>query len=166
MHTFLIAAISADGFIAPSDGISQPSTAWTSGADKKFFTQRTKEAGVMIMGSRTYETIGRPLPGRHTIVYSKNKTYGEVETTSQDPMTVLEDLEKRGYKEVAICGGASIYTLFMEAGLVQTLYLTVEPIVFGQGVSLFSKPIFANLALRKIITLKEHSLLIEYGIGN
>lgn len=164
MNTFLIAAISADGFIAPLGGESKSSTAWTSGADKEFFVQKTREAGIVIMGSRTYETIGRPLPGRHTIVYSNDKTYEGVETTSKDPHLLLEDLEKRGYKEVAICGGASVYTMFLEAGLINTLYLTVEPILFGQGVPLLSKAVSINLSLQAITKLGNQSVLIEYSI--
>ncbi|MDP4009183.1 MAG: dihydrofolate reductase family protein [bacterium] len=164
MNVFLIAAISTDGFIAPSNGALLPSTAWTSGADKKFFTERTKQAGVIIMGSRTFETIGRPLPGRHTIVYSNDKTYEGVETTNKDPHLLLKDLEKRGYTEVAICGGASVYTMFLEAGLINTFYLTVEPVLFGQGVSLFSKAVSVNLSLQTITKLDNQSILIEYGI--
>ncbi|MBI2003193.1 MAG: dihydrofolate reductase [Candidatus Wildermuthbacteria bacterium] len=166
MKSFLIAAISADGFIAPAGGTTTSSTSWTSAEDKKFFVQKTKEAGVMIMGSRTYETIGKPLPGRHTIVYSDDKIYEGVETTRQNPRLLLEDLKRRGYTEVAICGGSTIYTMFMEAGLLDVLYLTVEPVVFGQGVPLFSRSVSAHLSLRAMTPLNKHTILLEYGVGN
>lgn len=164
MNVFLIAAISTDGYIAPADKTFLPSISWTSSEDKKFFARRTKEAGVVIMGSRTYETIGRPLPERHTIVYSDSKSYEGVETTAQDPQVLLADLEKRGYKEVAICGGATIYTMFMEAGLIDTMYLTVEPVVFGQGIPLFSKPIFTRLSLQQETKLGGQTILLKYTV--
>jgi dihydrofolate reductase len=41
------------------------------------------------------------------------------------------------YKNVAILGGAKTYSYFLQEHLLEELYLTVEPIVFGRGVSLF-----------------------------
>jgi dihydrofolate reductase len=126
MTTFLIAAITADGFIAKD---SAHLADWTSKEDKRFFVEMTKKAGVVIMGQNTYETIGRPLPDRLNIVYSRDKQYEGVEVTQKDPGELLEDLERRGYREVAIGGGATIYTMFMEARLVDKLYLSA----FQQG---------------------------------
>src|SRR3990172_3225178 len=70
-----------------------------------------------------------------------------VELTMKKPADLLSDLETRGYKEVAICGGASIYTMFLEANLVDTLYLTIEPKLFGKGVSLLNKLTNVSLTL-------------------
>jgi len=157
MKVFLIAAISLDGFIAQSP--EQISTAWTSGADKKWFNKRTKEAGVMVMGRKTQDTIRRALPRRLSVVMTrdeKSKTKneklemitcesvksnikGEVVFVNDEPESILKKLEEKGFDEVAICGGASIYSLFMKRGLVDRLHLTVEPVLFGKGVSLFSE---------------------------
>ena len=57
MQIFLIAAMTADGYIAEND--ADVSTRWTSEADSQWFRERTKQAGVMIMGRKTYETIAR-----------------------------------------------------------------------------------------------------------
>jgi dihydrofolate reductase len=70
MNVFIIAAISADGLIAKDS--DEKSTAWTSKADKKFFSERTKKAGVVVMGRKTFDTIGKPLSERLNIVYSKS----------------------------------------------------------------------------------------------
>src|SRR3989344_2550515 len=124
MTTFLIAAVTADGFIARH---SQHLADWTSKEDKQFFTRKTKEAGVVIMGLNTFRTIGKPLGGRHNIVYAPvgEKLEG-VESTKENPKVLLARLGKEGYREAAICGGATIYTMFMEAGVVDALYLTME----------------------------------------
>lgn len=160
IKAFIIVAMTADGKIARNAGHA---ATWTSKEDKKFFVQRTKEAGVMIMGQTTYETIGKPMPGRLNIVYSKNQ-YEGVETTTLEPKALLEDLEKRGYKEVAICGGSTIYTMFMKAKLVDTLYITVEPVLFGEGMGIFNETTETSLHLRNYTTLGKNILLLEYGI--
>ncbi|MEK7542506.1 MAG: dihydrofolate reductase family protein [Patescibacteria group bacterium] len=163
MKTFLIAAITADGFIARN---SNHLADWTSKEDKQFFTQKTKQAGVVIMGLNTYKTIGKPLLGRHNVVYAPpNQEQREgVEITQKPPQELLKDLENKGYSEIAICGGATIYTLFMEAGAVDKLYLTVEPILFGSGIHLFNKELNVKLELESTQKLNEQSILLEYNV--
>ena len=169
MHCFLIAAITIDGFIARET--SQISTAWTSAEDKKWFNQRTKEAGVIVMGSSTYDTIGRPLPGRLNIVYSSRADQLNAQSlpdnllyTKLEPAELLQSLEKENYSEVAICGGSSIYTTFMKSGKIDTLYLTLEPAVFGKGVGLFNDQIDAQLTLQNVLNLSEQTKVFEYRV--
>lgn len=160
MKTFIIAAITADGFIARD---AHHLASWTSKEDKQFFVQKTKEAGVVIMGANTFETFGKPLKGRLNIVYSRNKQYEGVEVTTKEPAELLKDLEARGFKEVAICGGATIYTMFMKAGVVDTLCLTIEPLLFGSGVSIFNEPLEQHLTLLSAKNLSNNVLLLEYS---
>ena len=161
IHTFIITAMTADGFIAKND---HHLASWTSKEDKKFFVERTKQAGVMIMGSKTFETFGKPLKDRLNIVYSRDKTYEGVETTTKTPVDLLQELESRGYKEVAICGGASIYSMFLKAGLVDTLYITIEPLLFGSGISIVNEPLEANLKLVSLRELGGCTILLEYKL--
>jgi len=161
IHTFIITAMTADGFIAKND---HHLASWTSKEDKKFFVERTKQAGVMIMGSKTFETFGKPLKDRLNIVYSRDKTYEGVETTTKTPVDLLQELESRGYKEVAICGGASIYSMFLKAGLVDTLYITIEPLLFGSGISIVNEPLEANLKLVSLRELGGGTILLEYKL--
>ena len=175
-HTFLIAAISLDGFIAQQ--LNQPSTAWTCQEDKKFFHKKTKQAGTIVLGKTTFETIGFPLPNRLNIVYTSSsaetlaKKYNfstsqasadNFRTTALQPAALVEQLAKEGKKQLAVCGGSSIYTQFMQAGLVNKLFLTVEPVVFGQGIKLFNQPINQKLLLVSSKKLNQQgSLLLEY----
>lgn len=166
MKCFLIAAQTVDGFIAQDP--TQVSTAWTSGSDKKWFSERTKEARVVVMGSTTFKTINRPLPGRLTVIYTRhpeefaNFSADEVMTTDLAPAELLAELEAKGFTEVAICGGSSIYSQFLAAGVIDTLYLTIEPIIFGQGVALFSEKTETKLQLVDITTLSEDTILLQY----
>lgn len=169
ISAFIIVAQTADGFIAPfsKEGQGAPSTVWTSGADKKKFVELTKKAGVIIMGLNTYRTIGRSLPNRLNIVYAPKGTpeIPGVELTDKSPQDLLIDLEARGFKEVAICGGSTIYSMFMEAKVVDKIYITVEPKIFGAGLSLFNKPIDSNLKLLSVEKLSEDVLFLEYKVS-
>ena len=163
MQTFIIAVLTADGLIAEST--EQKSTDWTSKEDKKFFAERTRHAGVVVFGYNTYKTIGRPLPGRLNIVYaSPNVNIDGAEVTQKEPAELLKYLEKRGYNEVAICGGSTIYTMFMEADVVDKLYLSIEPVIFGSGMSLFNKKFEKKLELVSMQKLGEQTVLLEYNV--
>lgn len=158
----LIAALSADGFIGKNP--SEPSTSWTSKGDKKHFVETTKKCGAIIMGAKTFETIGRALPGRRNIVYSAKQinVYG-IETTSLPPQELIEKLSQEGVTEVAICGGTTIYTMFIKAGLIDEIYLTIEPVVFGSGLPLFKEKIEARLELVSS-EQKENSVFLKYKV--
>jgi dihydrofolate reductase len=162
MKCFIIAALSADGFIAKDE--HHPAY-WSSKEDKKRFVEVTKRAGVVVMGATTYKTLPRPLKERTNIVYSRSKTFEGAEITSEDPKVLLAKLETRGFKEVAICGGSYIYTLFMKAEVVHTLYITIEPLIFGRGITLFNEPLNNHrLILQSLIKTDGGSLLLEYKV--
>lgn len=164
MKVFLIAAVSADGYIARH---TTEVADWTSSEDKKLFAKLTKEAGVMVMGATTLATIGRALPGRRTIVYTHHPqriAIEDVEPTTETPADLVARLRSEGVTALAVCGGASIYTLFMQAGVIDELYLTVEPVLFGAGISLFSEPVEARLQLLESTALTSDSLLLHYAV--
>jgi len=163
IKVFIIAAVSADGFIAKDDKHSP--MYWSSKADKERFIELTKKAGVVVMGSSTYKTIGQPLKERLNIVYSKNQNFPDVEMTQKHPSELIAELESRDFKEVAICGGSHIYTMFMKAGLVDTVYLTIEPVIFGKGISIFNEGLHYSLKLQSSqVSETSSSLLLEYKV--
>lgn len=162
MKTFLIVAQSLDGFIARNP--DQSSLVWTSKADTKRFVSLTKRAGVIVMGAKTFSTIGKTLPGRRMIVYSSKKIVG-VETTTLPPRELIKKLEAEGHSEVAICGGSQIYTLFAKAGVIDTMYVTIESFVFGSGVRLFTEHIPLDIELVNEETKTEGStIFLTYRI--
>lgn len=79
----------------------------------------------IIMGRKTYESIGRPLPGRTNIIITRDQTYQaegcKVVDSLDSALAAAKDAP--GNDEIFIFGGASIY----EAALPQTdrLYLTL-----------------------------------------
>lgn len=52
--------------------------------------------------------------------------------------SLADVITKKGYKKIAILGGAQTYNYFLEQRLITDLYLTIEPVAFGDGVSIFS----------------------------
>ncbi len=162
MKVTLIAALTADGFIARD---THELANWTGSEDKKLFVQLTKRAGVMIMGRTTFETIGRALPGRKTIVYSHRVlNVPEVEVTSESPVELIRRLDHDGYDEVAICGGAAVYTQFMQAQVITDLYLTVIPCLFGTGINLFSQALEVQMRLVESQKLSDNVLSLHYEV--
>src|SRR5260370_22630865 len=108
MRVFIIAALSADGFIGYDAG--HRSLDWRSKEDVRFFIETTKAAGVIVMGSTTYKTfrMRRAPPDRRLIVYtSRPETIeGEnIETTSENPGSLIERLKREGARAIAIGGG-------------------------------------------------------------
>ncbi len=165
MNCFIIAALSADGYIAKNP--TAPSTVWTSKEDKKRFVELTKKAGVVVMGQNTWNTLGgKALKDRLNIVYSPTPLPAteRLEVTEKSPADLLKDLESRGHKEVAICGGSQIYTMFMKSGLVTKLFLTIEPVIFGSGIRLFKEDMDFKLKLVESIKTENGTLLQEYDV--
>ena len=167
MKTILMMAITLDGKIAKHT--THPAT-WTSKADKKIFVEATKKAGVIIMGKTTYDTIGKPLPNRLNIVMDfkvdKSKNIPDsLEYTNLQPKELLKDLAQRGFKQVILGGGATINGLFLSQGLIDEIWLTIEPKVFGQGLSLF-KGAEVDLALELIEVkhLDKHVIQVKYKV--
>lgn len=162
MKCFIIAATSADGYIGKDE--KHASFGWNSKEDKKRFVELTKKAGVVVMGSTTYATLPGLLKERVNIVYSHSKTFEGAETTQKEPVALIKELESRGFKELAVCGGSHIYTMFMKAKVVDYIYLTIEPILFGHGIRLFNEDLQFKLNLISAGQGENGSLLLEYKV--
>lgn len=165
MHVILMVAISVDGKIAKA---ADHYPDWTGKADKKLYVEITKKAGVMIMGSTTFDIIGRVLPGRQTVVMTRNpnrrSNRDDLVFTAQPPEQILADLASRGYKEAVVAGGAKINQLFAERGLVDELIVTISPYAFGKGISIFSDAVDLRLSLKKVWQLDENTVCVRYGV--
>lgn len=80
---------------------------WHNDEDLKHFKKTTLH-NTILMGSKTFQTIGKALSERKTIVVSKKGvSYPDVEVVSSLE-EILESFKKSG-KDIYVCGGASIY---------------------------------------------------------
>jgi dihydrofolate reductase len=98
----------------------------------------------VIMGRKTYESIGRPLPGRRNIVISRNSDYKvegcDTAISLEEAMELVNEVE-----ELMIIGGGHLYSQAMP--LADRLYLTFIDLNVG-GDTLF--PEFEHLKLTEV----------------
>jgi dihydrofolate reductase len=117
MRLSLIVAASENGCIGRDGDLP-----WRLPEDLKRFKQVTMGKPI-IMGRKTYESIGRPLPGRTNIVVTRQPGYAapgcEVAGSLAD---ALDAARATGTDEVFIIGGASLYADALSQA--DTLYLT------------------------------------------
>lgn len=93
---------------------------WHLPADLKYFKQTTLGKPV-VMGRKTYESIGRPLPGRLNIVISRDEKYQAEGITCVT--SVEQALEQAGdVEEIMVIGGGAIYAHCLPAA--NRLYIT------------------------------------------
>jgi dihydrofolate reductase len=64
---------------------------------------------VLVMGRRTYESIGRPLPGRTTVVVTRQPTWSADGVLVAHDVDTALDLAARHDSQVYVFGGAEIY---------------------------------------------------------
>jgi dihydrofolate reductase len=94
---------------------------WHIPQDMKRFRSITMGHPV-IMGRKTYESIGRPLPGRKNVVLTRNRDYRAAGAVIVHSLSAALD-ECAGADEIFICGGGEV---FREAlPLASRIYLTV-----------------------------------------
>ncbi len=140
---------------------------WTSLEDKKFFAQISQKHQVVIMGDKTFFTLPAPLPGRLNVVFTleKNpKAKENVKWVTGEPKNVLAELEKMGYKSAILGGGAYLNSLFLKQQLIDEMIITIEPKIFGQGLSLFAQAFDINLKLKEIQKLNSNSFFVHYQL--
>lgn len=157
-------AISLDGKIAKT---KKEFTNWTSLEDKKLFSRISKSHAVVIMGENTFKTFPAPLKDRLNVVFSQTENHSaqdNVQWVNGDPREVLNNLAEMGYTSALLGGGSTINTLFIQHKLVDKLIITVEPKIFGQGLSLFNKDLDINLKLEQVEKLNDNSLALYYQV--
>jgi dihydrofolate reductase len=113
---------------------------WDIPADRRRFRELTTGHPI-IMGRKTFESIGRQLPGRMNIILTRQQ---EFQANGCCVAQTLEDalLACTGVDEVFICGGEELYRLALP--LAERIYLTV---VHGEcGGDAFFPPIPADFA--------------------
>ncbi len=118
----LVAAVADNGVIGDDDKLI-----WRLKTDLKRF--RTLTLGrPMIMGRKTFHSIGKPLPGRETVVLTRDPAFAfagvHVSHDLEGAVATARDLaERAGVDSVAVVGGAEVYAQLLPS--VERLYLTL-----------------------------------------
>lgn len=170
MKVILVMVSSLDGKITKWD--DGDSFVWTSKEDQAHFLSVVRKSKLIVMGSKTFE-IAKPKPkkGVLRIVMTRSPSQyknllvpGQLEFTNEDPKELVKRLEKQGFKELLLVGGGGFNTTFYKAGLVDELWLTLEPRIFGKGKMIVDQtPIDIALTLESVKELnKQGTLLLKY----
>jgi dihydrofolate reductase len=104
----LVAAVAENGVIGRDDGLP-----WRLRSDLRRFRARTWGKPV-VMGRKTFQSVGKPLPGRTNIVVSRDRAFSAPGVVvAPDVRAALQtargDALRRGADEIAVIGGAEIY---------------------------------------------------------
>ena len=121
MRIALIAAVAENNVVGRDNELP-----WYLPEDLKHFKKLTLGKPI-IMGRLTYESIGKPLPGRANIVVSRRQNYQpvgvEVAGSLAEALSLAESIAKAGgLDELIVIGGAQIYAEALP--LANILYLT------------------------------------------
>lgn len=115
MRISMIVAVAANGTIGREGELP-----WHLPEDLRHFKRITLGKPV-VMGRKTWESIGRPLPGRHNVIVTRQKDFAaHGASVVGSPGAALELLADE--QEVMIIGGGGIYREFL--GRADRLYLT------------------------------------------
>ncbi|MEK7537866.1 MAG: dihydrofolate reductase [Patescibacteria group bacterium] len=129
-------AASADGRISLT---KKTLPDWTSKEDWRFFQNSLAHIDAVIVGRNTYQAAATRLRKRSTFVLSSRlKTVrhrGTVTFVNPAQVDLAELL--RPYKTVAVLGGGIVYRTMLESGLLDEIFVTVEPFIFGRGKEMF-----------------------------
>lgn len=172
MKVILVMVSSVDGKITrwDRDDVYQ----WTSREDTEYFREVIKKNNVIVMGSKTFDVVyPKPEKGKLRVVMTRNPSKyaammvpGQLEFTDQSPMKIVSNFGKKRYKTMLLVGGANVNTTFFKAGLVDELWLTIEPRIFGKGKMIVEKESMdIKLELHKFKRLNtQGTILLKYKV--
>lgn len=114
---------------------------WSSEDDKHYFKKVWNDNWLIVMGSSTYNAEPVKPSSKHLFnvmtrypkKYREAWSIGQLEFTNETPEQLVDRFNKEGQKQMLIVGGAHIATSFLKEQLIDELWLTIEPKIFGTG---------------------------------
>ena len=146
---------------------------WSSQNDQEYYKKIWNDAPLIIMGSNTFNAEHFSPSSNHLFVVmtkhcSKYKEYevsGQLEFTDKSPIELTEQFQKN-YETMLVVGGAHIATSFLKEQLIDELWLTIEPKIFGTGGNfVVEEKLDINLRLISCEKVNEQGTLItKYAV--
>jgi len=161
-------AASLDGYIAGPKGEAE----WVI-LDPQIDSKRLfKEFDTALLGRRTFEALAqggnRAVPGLQTFVFSRTlrqRDYPEVAVIADRATEVLDTIRREPGKDIWLMGGGTLFRSLLEAGLVDTVEVSVVPVLLGAGIPLLPPP--ANEAKLELVrhTVYETGIVsLQYSV--
>ena len=172
MKTILIFVSSLDGKVTKW-GDSHVSL-WSSHQDQDYYKKIWDESKLIIMGSNTFNAEKfNPSSGHQIIVmtshpdeYKSLEIPGQIEFTNEIPVELVSRFINKGHRQMLVVGGPHVATSFLKEQLIDELWLTIEPKIFGTGDN-FAMDAKLDINLRLIQSEKvndQGTLITKYAI--
>ncbi|MBR5966608.1 MAG: dihydrofolate reductase [Treponema sp.] len=176
MKMILYMAVSIDGIAALDDehGIEE----YGSPEDRDFFLGRAKKCGAVVMGRKTARHKVGGVPNivlTHSAKDCRGKPDNDTGARDNDSgadgriymsgsaQEVYDKIAAMGFKKVALLGGPATNEQFLRAGLVDEIFLTVEPVTIGRGIHFANQPLETRWTLAGVKKLnKQGTLVLHY----
>jgi dihydrofolate reductase len=128
----------------------------------------------VLMGRHTYEVglrqgLTNPYPTLDQFVFShtmRESPDPAVTLISDDGLPRVAEMKEQSGLAIWICGGSSLATALFSAGLIDSLVVKLNPIVFGAGIPLFGQPLPKGaLLLDSSRAYGGGHVLLEYSVA-
>lgn len=153
-------AMSLDGYIADSnDGFD-----WIVMDPDIDFEDLSSQFDTYLMGRRTFDVVGGgppTRPGDRQFIFSnslKQSEHRNLRIVGEDWIEVVRSLRSEPGKDIWLFGGGRLFGSLCNEGLVDTVEVSVIPVLLGGGV-----PLVAGLSRQVTLILKEQSIFEKTG---
>ncbi len=114
---------------------------WSSRSDQDYFSEIWRNSKLIVTGINTFNADPLKPSANHLLLtmthhprdYKKYEVPGRLEFTDESPARLVSRLAKDGHEQMVVVGGPHIATSFFKDQLVDELWLTIEPRIFGSG---------------------------------
>lgn len=147
---------------------------WSSRGDQDYFDSVLNQVRVIIMGSGTYNPDPVVPVAKHLYIvmtsatdkYLNKEVPGQLEFTSETPSGIVRRFVNEGEEKVLVVGGPRLATSFLKDNLIDELWLTIEPRLFGRGDCIVTEEkLDVSLNLLSSVKINEQGTLInKYSI--
>lgn len=162
-------ASTINGFIAKNDDSSDFLTKEESAS----YVSAVKNAGSLVIGRRTYEILstqpefqeflkaGVKIVAVSNIDFKVSSSNHSIAHSPQEALNILKDS-----KEVIIAGGSKLNAAFLEANLIDEIYIDIEPTILGKGIPLFDSGDFEkSLKFLGLKYITETEVQLHYKVN-
>jgi dihydrofolate reductase len=147
---------------------------WSSHQDQDYYKKIWDESQLIVMGSNSFNAEKfEPSPNHQIIVmtshpdaYKSLEAPGQIEFTNETPLELTSRFKIKGHPQMLVIGGPHIATSFLEEQLIDELWLTFEPKIFGLGDN-FAEGTKLDINLRLIHSEKvndQGTLITKYAV--
>jgi dihydrofolate reductase len=156
-------AISLDGYIAGPNGEAD----WILMDPDLDFAAMFAQYDTLLIGRKTFTAMlaggweSSSMPEMEVYVFSttlKQEDYPDLTIVNEGAVELVRGLRETPGKDIALFGGAALFRSLHEAGLVDTVEVSLNPVMLGAGISLMPPP-YGPVQLR----LTRHRVLPTTG---